>query len=459
MTKMKILNLKKTTTLTFALGLFAITMVTSTASASSLPKLIEDAVIHNPEFRQEIKAYRAIESEVREAQSGYYPTVDLNAGIGYEEVDRSDVGGVDTSGGDGLTRKESSINLTQNLFRGFGTQDNVARLKRKLEAQAYQALAMANDIAMKMIQAYIDLLKEQELLTLAQNNLDTHLRILDQIKKRTEAGIGNQVELNQAKARVALAQSSLSAARNNYDDIKAQFRRVLGRNPNDLLTKPTFTTKLPANIQKATKIALNEHPQLKSANADIAEAKMQYKASRSNFYPRFDIEISRSMDENINGIRGREENLQAMLRMRYNLYSGGRDSATRKRTASQYHQAAEIRNNTHRQVIEDLRYAWNANTHISDQLKHVDQHIKMTYETLIGYRKQFSLGRRSLLDLLNTENEYMGALETLITNEADRLKAQYNIVSSMGLLLNQLNINFDFLDVPEPNHHRLKMVE
>ncbi|WP_082676737.1 TolC family outer membrane protein [Thiomicrospira sp. WB1] len=423
--------------------------------AAPFEKLIEDAVLHNPEFRQEIKAYRAIQSELREAQSGYYPTVDLNAGIGYEEVDRSDVGGIDNSGGDGLTRKEGSINLTQNLFQGFATQDNVARVKHKRNAQAYQALATANNLAMQMIQAYIDLLKEDELLKLAQNNLDTHLKIFDQIKKRTDAGIGNQVELNQAKARVALAKSSLSAAKNNYDDVKASFRRILGRDPDSLLMKPEFSIQLPKDIQTATHIALLEHPQIKSADEDVFEAKMQYKGSRSQFYPRFDIEISRSMDENINGIQGREENMQAMLRMRYNLYNGGRDSAVRRRTASQYHQAAEIRNNTRRQVIEDLRYAWNANTYISEQLEHISQHINMTHETLIGYRKQFSLGRRSLLDLLNTENEYYGALETLINNEADRLKAQYKIVSGMGLLLNQLNIEFRFLDVPTPVTHHL----
>ncbi|MDR9498387.1 MAG: TolC family outer membrane protein [Hydrogenovibrio sp.] len=441
---MKIRNLKSGFTLS-ALCV-AMSAFTPSASAITLNEAIEDAVVHNPQFRQEIKAYRAIEADVREAKGGYYPTVDLNAGIGYEEVDRSEVGGIDNTGGDGLTRKESSINLTQNLFQGFGTQDNVARQKYRLQAQAHQALATANNIALEMTQAYIDLLKEQELLELAQDNLDTHLRILDQIKKRTEAGIGNEVELDQAEARLALAQSNLGAAKNNYQDAKAKFRRVLGRDPDNMLEKPDFGFELPETVETATDIALTEHPQLKSANADIAEAKMQYKASRSNYYPRFDIEISRSIDEDINGVEGREENLQAMLRMRYNLYNGGRDAATRKRTASQYHESAEIRNNTRRQVIENLRYAWNANQYITDQLQYVNRHIKMTHDTLIGYRKQFSLGRRSLLDLLNTENEYVGALQTLITSESDRLKAQYRILSGMGILMDRLDIDYNFID-------------
>jgi len=63
-------------------------------------------------------------------------------------------------------------------------------------------------------------------------------------------------------------------------------------------------------------------------------------------------------------------------------------------------------------------------------LEYVNQHIKLTHETLLGYRKQFSLGRRSLLDLLNTENEYISAMRTLITNEADQLNAKYRILAT-----------------------------
>lgn len=412
------------------------------ASAMNIKETIEDAIIHNPEFRQEVKSYRAIESEVRGAKGGYYPRIDLNAGIGYEEVDRP---GIDNTGGDGLTRREASVKLTQNLFEGFGTQDELDRQKYRLDAQAYKAISTANDIALEMAQAYVNLLKEQELLKLAQDNLDTHLKILDQIQKRNEAGIGNQVEVDQAKARLALAQSNYGSAENNYYDARAKFRRVLGRKPDNELIKPKFHAKLPKTLEEATNIALLEHPTMKSANADIAEARMQYESSGQTYYPRVDLEIEKTFDDNLSGVEGKNEYLQAMIRLKYNLYNGGRDSADRDRTASNYHQATEIRNNTRRQVIENLRFAWNANQYIGNQLKYVNQHIKLTHETLLGYRKQFSLGRRSLLDLLNTENEYVSALRTLITNEADQLNAKYRILAGTGELLNALNVEYSFI--------------
>ncbi|RUM90190.1 MAG: type I secretion protein TolC [Thiomicrospira sp.] len=415
------------------------------AYAISLKEAVEDAVLHNPEFRQEVKAYQAIEAEIKAAKAGYYPSLDLNAGMGYEEVDRP---GIDNTG-NGLTRREASVKLTQNLFEGFGTQDEVNRLQYSLDAQSYKTLSKANDVALQMIQAYINLLKEKKLLNLAQTNLETHLKILDQIQRRTEAGIGNQVEVDQAEARLALARSNYGAVENRFFDARAKFQRILGRMPEDNLIEPKADFPLPKTLEDAINVALMDHPTLKSANSDIAEAKMQYELSATNNYPRVDLEVEKTFDNNLSGIEGKNEYLQAMVRFKYNLYNGGRDSANRERTASNFQQATEIRNNTHRQVIENLKYAWNAKVYINNQLDYMRQHIKLTRDTLNGYRKQFSLGRRSLLDLLNTENEYINGLNTLVSSEADQLTAKYRILNATGHLLNTMGIDYDFIQSSE----------
>lgn len=427
--------------LTTAFTLLTLTIPT-VSFAMNLKETIEDAIIHNPQFRQQVKAYRAVQAEVRGAKGGYYPSVDLAGGIGYEEVNNPTV----NNEGDGLTRREASVRVTQNLFQGFGTEYEVSRQKYRLDAAAYKAESAANDIALEMATAYINLLREKETLKLAQDNLDTHTTILDQIVKRQNAGIGNQVEVDQARARLALAHSNLGSAQNNYYDAEAKFNKVLGRQPDNLMMTPKFVGKpLPSDLEKAIEIAMREHPTLKSANSDIAAARAQYQSSKQNYYPSVDLEIEKTFDENLGGIKGENEYLQAMLRVRYNLYNGGRDRSEKKRSASEYSRAAEIRNNTRRQVIENLKYAWNANQYIGSQLTYVNQHIKMTHETLVGYRKQFSLGRRSLLDLLNTENEYVSALRTLINSESDQLIAKYRILAAMGKLLPTLNIQYDFI--------------
>jgi len=415
----------------------------STSSyAMELTPTIEDAIIHNPEFREQLKVHQGAQAELDGAEGSWLPTVDIAAGVGLEETEKESTG-TSTS----LTRKETSIRVTENLFEGFKTENEIDRQQAKMDAAAYSAEAKANQIALDMTEAYINLLKEQELLRLESDNKKTHERILDQITQRSDAGIGNQVEVDQAKARLALASSNEMAARNNYNDALSRFQRVLGRMPDNDLIKPTTEFQLPASLTEATDIALLNHPTLRSANADIAEAQAQHRSAKSPYYPRFDIEIEKRWDEDINGIEGTNENLQAMLRMNYNLYNGGKDSANRDRTAAAVQQSAEIRNNARRQTIENLRYAWDAKKYVGEQLVYVKEHIKLTYETLEGYRKQFSLGRRSLLDLLNTEDEYNSALRTLVTSESEYMIAQYRILNGMGTLLDTLQVNVKYAAV------------
>jgi len=415
---------------------------TNPSYAMELVPTIEDAIIHNPEFREQLKVYQGTQAELDGAEGSWLPTVDIAAGIGLEETDN-----VSNGSSTSLTRKESSIRITENLFEGFKTENEIDRQQAKMDAAAYSAEAKANQIALDMTEAYVNLLKEQELLRLEGDNKKTHERILDQITQRTDAGIGNQVEVDQAKARLALANSNEMAARNNYNDALSRFQRVLGRMPDNDLIKPSVEFQLPATLTEATDIALLNHPTLRSAYADIAAAQAQHRSAKSTYYPRFDIEIEKRWDEDINGIEGKDENLQAMLRMRYNLYNGGKDSANRNRTAAAVQQSAEIRNNARRQTIENLRYAWSAKKYVGEQLVYIKEHIKLTYETLEGYRKQFSIGRRSLLDLLNTEDEYNSALRTLVTSESEYLIAQYRILNGMGTLLDTLQVNVKYAAV------------
>jgi len=420
---------------------FSLLGVSQPLYALSLSQAIEDAIINNPEFRQEVKAYQAIEAEVASAKGGYYPVIDLSAGIGYEEVNTP------ITNSSGLMRRETAVRLTQNLFEGFSTESEIKRLSYRMDAQGYRAQTAANDIALKMAQAYISLLRDKELMELADSNLNTHIKLLDQIEKRTAAGMGNQVEVDQAKARLALAQANFATAKNNYFDARSAFHRVLGRAPAETLIKPKFHYPLPKTLEEATNTALIDHPTMQSANADIIESKMQFKTANRPNYPRIDLEVQKTFDENTGGYKGKNENFQAMIRLRYNLYNGGKDSARLTQTARQYQQATEIRNNTRRQAIENLRYAWNAHKYITEQLEFNNQHIKLTFQTLSGYRKQFSLGRRSLLDLLNTENEYVNALRTLITNESDQLIAKYRILAATGHLMNALDIDYPFIQI------------
>lgn len=421
-------------------GALCTTLSAPVSHAMDLAETVEDAIMHNPEFREQVKQYQAVQAEYQGAEGGWYPKIDLTTGMGVEETDR-------VLGKTSLNRTEASIRLTQNLFEGYGTENEIARQQARVDAAAYNTHAKANQVALDMVTAYLNLLKEQELRLLATESKATHERILDQIEQRAQAGIGNQVEVDQARARLALSSSNFMAAQNNYSDALARFHRVLGRMPDHGLVKPNLEIIFPNTLDEALNVALIAHPSMRAANADIAQAHAQNDAAQGTFYPRVDLELEQTFDNNVNGIEGKNNNFQAMVRMRYNLYNGGKDTANRVRTETSVQQAAEIRNNTRRQVIENLTYAWAAREYINQQLIHINEHIKLTHDTLVGYRKQFSLGRRSLLDLLNTEDEYISALISLVESEADFMIAEYRILNAMGKLTDALGVDMKYAAV------------
>lgn len=420
--------------------------VSTPTFAITLQEAVEDAIIHSPQFREQLKYAQSIEADKRSAKGGYYPKIDLSAGIGYEEIKTPNI---DNTGGDGLTRQEAAIRLTQNLFEGFGTQSEVARQQARLDAQKYTVEDTANQVALDMIKAYIKLVTESRLLKLAEDNRDTHQKILDQIIERQKAGIGNKVEVDQARARLFLAETNLESEKNNYYDARARFHRVLGRKVDNHLIEPKFQQKLPASLEEVINAGLQNYPVILSANADMMETYSQVKSFRKNYYPKIDLQLEKTFDRNLSGIKGPNEDLQLMLRMTYNLYNGGSDEASVDSAVASFQRAAEIRNKSRRELIEELRYAWNAVEALQAQIKYQNLHIKMTHDTLIGYRKQFSLGRRSLLDLLNTEDEYNTAMRNIVNSKKDLLIAKYRILHGMGKLLPAFNIDLGVLKVDE----------
>ena len=417
--------------------LLSTTLFSSNAFAIELVPTVEDAILNSPEFRQQIKMTQGVNADVKGAEGNWLPTVDLGAGIGKERT-------VTANTNETLTRSEASVRVTENLFEGFGTVNEIKRQEARLEAEKLNIEATANKVALDMVTAYINLLKEQDLLMLAEESNVTHERILDQIMQRTQGGLGNQVEVDQARARLALSKSNLAAARNNYQDMLTRFHRVLGRFPDSDLIRPQLAFQLPGSLEEAINVALMQHPTLRSANSDIEEARAQHAVAQKTFYPTVDLELQQTYDNNIGGDSGKNQNTQAMLRMRYNLYNGGKDTATAERTSAQIYEAAEIRNNTRRETIENLRYAWEARTFLNDQLNFQKQQIDLTFNTLKGYRQQFSLGSRTLLDLLNTENEYLQARSTMAQTEADYIISQFRILNGMGALVEGLGINIDY---------------
>lgn len=406
----------------------------------TLSDVVQLALLENPDVAEARHQWLARREEVRQAEGGYYPSIDLNAGIGVEHTDspgtRARYGGSNE-----LTRKELGLSLRQMLFDGWGTRSEVSRQQARADSAAARLMAVGEATAMRTTEAYVGLARYQELYRISDDSLAVHRRIQDQIRLRSDAGVGRRADLDQVNSRVALAEVNLVAAEVNLVDARTTFQRVVGVPPaSDYAPTPAPTAALAGTLVESLAVAQANNPVLEIAAADIEAARAQHEAARQFDYPRLDLEIGGNLDNDLDGIEGHVDDLSAMLRLRYNLYRGGADAARKRATAYNVNEAMDIRDRSVRQLEESVRLAWAALQATSAQLPLLRRQVDAAIATRDAYAKQFNIGQRTLLDLLNAENEVSQARQAVVNAQADNLLAQYRLLEAKGRLVDHLGV-------------------
>jgi adhesin transport system outer membrane protein len=412
----------------------------TSVSATTLQEAVDITIKTHPDVLAASNERNAVAEEINQARAGYRPTIDLAIGTGWESSDNPTSRGTYGHKNVHMNRDEASIQLRQMIFDGMATQNEVLRQTARTESRAYGVFGASENTALEAADAYINVLRTQKLVDLATTNFEAHERTHDQIKLRSERGVDRRADLDQSQGRLALARANLIAEQSNLRDAETNYLRVVGVSPETLSDPASPVSLIPSSLDEAIASALASHPTLKSAEADVESAHAQYETAQSPFYPRIDLELGATANNDLDGVDGHNNDITAMLRLRYNLLNGGKDQARSEETAHLINQAAEIRNNTHRQVEQSVRLSWNALETVNRQIDYYEQYVTSSEKSRDAYQQQFNLNQRTLLDLLDSENEVFTARQNLVNAKYDQLYAMYRILNSMGALLQGLEV-------------------
>lgn len=426
----------KLLTLTASL-LGATLLMAQSASAETLTEAVDKTIKSNPNILAEANFRRSVDKTIDQARAGYYPQVDLNLGIGRERSENNST----APGHRTLTRGEAGLSASQMLYDGFATKSSVEQTRSQAESAGYGVFDTAETTSLRAVQVYLDVLRRQDLMKLTEANLESHERIFSQIEQRFESGVGNSANVEQTKGRLALSQANLTSNVGNLDDALSSYNRVVGNMPQSL-SDPGLDCcdKAPATVEEALAIAYHEHPALRSAMAQHEAALAQEQGAEAPFHPRVDLELSTRADNDLDGTKGHEKEILAMVRLRYNLLNGGADKARLEETGFLSQQAREEANIAIRDIERDVRLAWNSLDNLSHQLPVLKQRMESALKTRDAYQEQFNLGQRTLLDLLDTENEVLTASSEYTNAYYDHLYACYWLAETMGKLLEHLEL-------------------
>jgi adhesin transport system outer membrane protein len=422
-------------------GALAFPMALS-ANAMTLQEAIQQAISTNPDIGIVASNREAVDQELRQARGLYLPQIDAAAGIGIEKF--NDVTSRATRGGDSerTTRQESSITLQQRLFDGFEAGATVEREMARVESAANRVMENSEVLALDAIGAYLEVLLQRDLVRLSEDNVAYHRQVLDAMRARLQGGGGSQADVDQTEARGARALNTLVEQLQALRDAEAVFTRIVGSFPGNDLSYPEFpAASLPADLDSAVQLAVRNNPTTKIFEADVRTAEAEIELSEVPFYPLVSLEAQTEYNDGTSAVDTYEFNNQVMVRVRWNLFRGGIDRAARQEALFRL---TESKNRRYRSVLEsqrEMRSSWFALEGARDSIDALEDSRDFNRSTLAAYEQQFEVAQRTLLDVLDAENELFTSEGQLATAQTNEQLASYRILGVGGVLLETMGVS------------------
>jgi adhesin transport system outer membrane protein len=397
-----------------------------------LRDLVQHAVTTSPEVLSRWHAIRAAEGERDAARGARLPRVDLNAAGGPEN--RTLLGS--------YSRHSTSIQLTQMLYDGNLARSEIARLDHAARVRLFEFFDSSETIALEAARAYFDVVRYRELVRLAEDNYVEHRAVFAQTDRRVNARVARAVDLEQVTGRLALAEANLLTERANLHDTTARFQRVLGKLPPAEMPVPAYLDReMPSNSVDAIQQAVQRNPALLASIESVRASQSALDARSAAYRPRVDFRARREQGSNYLGALASTNISAAELVLSWNLFNGFADQARERQFAEQLNVAKDLRDKTCRDIRQTLVIALNDVGKLREQLDYLVQHAESVARALTAYRLQFDIGQRSLLDLLDTENELFQARRAVVNATQDLNMAFVRTQAGRGTLLRALELN------------------
>jgi outer membrane protein len=412
-----------------ALGFAMLQGAAGPAWAETLTQALASAYKTNPRLDAARATLRATDEEVPRALSGYRPTVTGSADTSWERT----VTRPPTVANGETNPRGYQVGMVQPLFKGFRVVNTVAEAEATVRAGRETLRTTENSVLLEAVTAYSDVVRDQAIVRLRENNVTVLTRDLSATQDRFRVGEVTRTDLSQAQARRAAAVSALDLARANLQTSRATYERVIGHPPSNLV-EPAQSRLVPKGVQEAIEISGRESPNVVGALYREQAARHAIDRIRGERLPTVQLEgnYSRRYDETF-GIES-VDTTTVTGRVTVPFYSGGEVEA-RIRQAKHTHvgrlqEIEQARSEVQAQVVA----AWSQLAAARAQIDSDQAQVTAGRTALTGVREEERVGQRTLLDVLNAEQELLNAEVNLLTTKRNLVVASYLVLANIGRL-------------------------
>jgi len=427
----------------FAAAVFPLSMAAAQQGPTemTLGQAVSTGVMTNPEYGRVAASRRATDEELNQARALYLPSVDLRADGGFE---RTDSPSTRTNGNDDetMTRYNASLTLTQMLFDGWGTKYENKRQQNRVQSSAYRVAETSELTGLDIVESFLEVMRQRELLSITRENVAEHVAIMGMIEEGVAGGRSTQADLEQVRARLAAARAQESTVRQQLRNAESSFQRQVGEMPKDLVMPSVPVDGLAGDVDQEVKMTLASSPTINVRESDIEVAYNEYKSTGSTLYPEVDLQLGASQGHDLSGIDGKDQSASALVVMNWNLYRGGGDVARVREFKHRHQQAKEERALAARQIEDDVRQTWASMVSAGERAREFANQAAANGEVVRAYKDQFTLDRRTLLDVLDAQNELFVSRTNTINAEFLEIFSVYRLLALKGQLLPTLGVAY-----------------
>jgi TolC family type I secretion outer membrane protein len=411
-------------------------------SAETLTEAMVSAYSSNPTLQAERARQRGTDELVPQALSGWRPTVNSEGSIANVWQDRS---GASTSEND---PKSVAIGLSQPIFRGFKTINGTKAAEASVEAGKQNLLAIEQDILFQAIQAYMNVIRDRQIVGLRQQNVSVLRQQLTAANERFKVGEITRTDVAQARASLSEAQSNVASANATLAASVANYINVVGHKPGSL--KYPRLAKLPRNVDAAQAAAMEINPNILAAAYVEEASNYNIEVIKGDLLPSASLDAAATFSDNPDEGTSRSESARIEGVLTIPIYEAGRVySAVReaKHVASQ--RRLEVIQ-AGRSVRESVSISWNNLAAAREIIRSAKEQVSASVLALDGVRQEYLVGSRTTLDVLDAETEVVTARIVLVSAERDQIVAAYQILGSIGrLTARDLSLPVEYYDADE----------
>jgi outer membrane protein len=412
-----------------AIGVAALAV--SGAQAQSITQALTIAYDHAPDLQAALLSAKSAAENVALAQANKRPTIGASLSGDYNWSAGTGFGYQDS------TSVTAGVSYNQTIFDNFQTEAQIESARAGAEAAEYQIRNTEQNVLLSVVQAYMDVLTDRQLVALRRQNVDFFSAQLQSATDRLEVGEGTRIDVAQAQARRAQADATYRASLSSLEISEASFYRYVGAEPGNLSPTHNYTSLVPNTLQAAISLAEADHPAILLSKAAIRSAQANSDGAQAAGGPTATVSGSVGTSY-VNGGQG-AQGLQGIsgrlgFQVTVPIYAGGAIGANvRKANIEQIRSEVDAMS-AYDQIREAVISAWAGIQSADAQISAATAAVSAGEEVVNGVIQERDLGTRTTLDVLNAQAELTTAREGLINASSNKVIATFSLLASMGRL-------------------------